>query len=213
MFSCLKYVVIFISNFRFVSFALFELVIVFNSSFSYAQIYKCIDATGRTAIGDQPCMTRSAEQIESIGKSKTPLATAVATLASGKLEKERTSSMLAALEERIQLAHNPECRELRNQLKRRGYINDGLLTIHQPLLADSKWLWERYQPRCLLQANDVIVLDGAQKEGAKREMARKSECEAKTREYGKRKQRATNLSELEAYAFAVLESEVARGCR
>ncbi|MDO8774588.1 MAG: hypothetical protein Q7K57_38930 [Burkholderiaceae bacterium] len=121
--------------------------------------------------------------------------------------------MLLTLEERIQAAHNPECRELRDQLKRRGYINDSLLTVHQPLQADSKSMWDRYRPICLPQANDLIVLDRAHKDGAKREMARKSECEVKTREYEQRKHGATNASQLESYALALLASEVARGCR
>lgn len=206
-------VVAFASSFRFVGFALFELMLIFNPSFSYAEIYKCAGAAGPVAFGDQPCANRPARQGESADKSKAPSTTSVAAMTPGKLEKERTPSMLLTLEERIQAAHNPECRELRDQLKRRGYINDSLLTVHQPLQADSKSMWDRYRPICLPQANDLIVLDRAHKDGAKREMARKSECEVKTREYEQRKHGATNASQLESYALALLASEVARGCR
>lgn len=201
------------SNLRFVSMAVFGVVIVVQASLCSAEIYKCTGAGGRVIIGDQPCVQSSADAFVAVDRIKTAPATTPAARAPDMTDKERASLVLVALEERILLMHGPECRELRGQLKRRAYLADGLLGVHRPISADDKVMWEHYQTKCLPQAKDVVALSVAQQEGAKREISRKVLCDHKALEYDRRKKAGPNFSELEAQALAVLASEVARGCR
>lgn len=201
------------SNLRFVSMVVFGVVIAVQASLCSAEIYKCTGAGGRVVIGDQPCAQSSADTFVAVDREKTASASTPTAHAPDMTDKERTSLVLVALEERILLMHGPECRELRGQLKRLSYLADGLLAIHRPISDDDKVTWEHYQTKCLSKAKDVVALSVAQQEGAKREMSRKVLCGRKALEYEKRKKAGANSSELQAQALAVLASEVARGCR
>ena len=177
----------------------------------YAQVYKCTDANGRVTMGDQPCVVKSVA-VNTKGKTKELLP------APGKettqAEKEQTTLSRDALEQKIQLKHNAECREMRIQLKKHGYFASSLLLLETTQSDVDKVMSERYRISCLAQAKDIVVLDEAQKEGASLERARKATCDIKTRDYEKRKQVVnTSSSELEANALAVLQAEVMRGCR
>lgn len=189
--------------------------------FSYGAIYKCVDAKGRVLIGDQPCVVRDIAATSSRDGGKEAVA-AVAVQPSATaaikepLQAERVQALSEreALEQKIQLKHNTECRGMRIQLKKQGHFASNALHLEPSVNKDDKLIELRYQQNCLAQVKDIVVLDQAQKESMSAEKARKTACDIKTREYEKRKQLLNSASsDLDITTFDVLHAEVRRGCR
>jgi Domain of unknown function (DUF4124) len=179
--------------------------------FSYGQVYKCADANGRVTIGDQPCVVKNASLTTTpkhkemvIAPSKEPAQT----------EKEQVAFARDALEQKIQLKHSSECRDMRILLRKHGYFASDPLHLESGLQQESKLTGEKYLLVCLAQAKDVVILDQAQKESLSAEKARNAACDIKKSDYERRKKLMnSSSSDLEVNAFTVLQAEVLRGCR
>jgi hypothetical protein len=186
---------------------------------SNGAIYKCVDARGRVLIGDQPCVVHDAPVASaSDRKAKESLAAVAALPLTIKepSQPERVQSLLEheSLEQKIQLKHNAECRDMRLQLKKKGHFASNPLLLEPSVNKDDKLIEVRYQQNCISQVKDIVVLDLAQKEKMSADKARKIACDSKTREYEKRKQQLTGASSyLDVTMFELLQAEVKRGCR
>jgi hypothetical protein len=189
------------------------------SMLSYGAIYKCVDAKGRVLIGDQPCVVHDAAAASARdSRVKESLAVVAAPPLAIKepSQPERVQALLEreSLEQKIQLKHNTECRDLRIQLKKQGHFASNPLLLEPSVNKDDKLKEVQYQQKCLTQAKDIVILDQAQKERVSADKVRQAACEIKVREYEKRKQQLNGASsDLDVTIFEVLHAEVKRGCR
>lgn len=160
-------------------------------------------------MSDLPCEQQASNSIIKVAQTK------VKTASSSTDDKTTaiTTPTRDSLEDRILAGHNPECKALRQNISQQGAIKDGIINV--PTKADTglQSAWGRYQALCLTQAKDITVLYTAQKEGEKREAARKAACEIKTREYKNRSLTKSSMTEAQLDNLAILGAEVARGCR
>ncbi len=186
---------------------------------SFGAIYKCVDMSGRVLISDQQCVVNDvAPGVKEKPKASLPVVAVVASAATNKepFQAERALILLEreSLEQKIQLKHNTECRDMRTQLKKQGHFASNALHLELSVNKNDKLLEAQYQKNCLAQVKDIVVLDQAQKERMSAEKARKTICDIKTREYEKRKQQLNSTSsDLDITTLEVLQVEVKRGCR
>jgi hypothetical protein len=179
--------------------------------FSYGQVYKCADANGRVTIGDQPCVVKNAS-ISTTPKNREPVI--APSKEPAQTEKEQAAFARDALEQKIQLKHSSECRNMRIHLRKHGYFASDPLNLESGLPQESKLIGEKYFLVCFAQAKDVVILDQAQKESLSAEKARNAACDIKRSDYERRKKLMnSSSSDLEVAAFTVLQAEVLRGCR
>lgn len=177
----------------------------------YGQVYKCAEANGRVTIGDQPCVVKNAS-ISATPKNKEPVI--APSKEPAQAEKEQAAYARDALEQKIQLKHSSECRNMRIHLRKHGYFASDPLNLESGLPQESKLMGEKYFLVCIAQAKDVVILDQAQKETLSAEKARNAACDIKKSDYERRKKLMnSSSSDLEVAAFNVLQAEVLRGCR
>jgi hypothetical protein len=177
----------------------------------YGQVYKCAEANGRVTIGDQPCVVKNASLSTTPKHKELVIAPGKET---AQAEREQAVFARDALEQKIQLKHSSECRDLRILLRKHGYFASDPLHLESGLPQESKLTGEKYLLVCLAQAKDVVILDQAQKESLSAEKARNAACDIKRSDYERRKKLMnSSSSDLEVAAFTVLQAEVLRGCR
>lgn len=186
------------------------LVLMINAA--QAEVYKCRGAGGKMTISDIPC---ESTQVHAQGQAQAQgqgQGQGQAKEKPPEPNKKDAPAQGDALEERILAAHTKECRVLRLQLSKEGFIKDGVV-LASPQNAGKETAWGKYEVSCANRANDVTTLFLAQKETARLEAARRVICDAKARDYQKRQENKANMTEKQIEEQAILAAELARGCR